>query len=118
MSTTNNFKGFHGSLTELEDKPEERYQAVHHQFIASARAVKYAYEHFLHFKMGCMIGFLGYYPYTCNPDDVLATLRQKQMVDWFCSDVQVRFPFYRRNGKTLRNDLREQVRRRNRRSEP
>ena len=98
MSTTNNFKGFHGSLADLEDKPEQRYQAVHHQFVASARAVKYAHEHFPHFKMGCMIGFLGYYPYTCNPDDVLGALKQKQMVDWFCSDVQVRgrYPSYSR----------------------
>lgn len=109
MSTTSNFKGFHGSLSDLEDKPEERYQAVHHQFIASARAVRYAHEHFLHFKMGCMIGFLGYYPYTCNPDDVLATLKQKQMVDWFCSDVQVRgrYPsyskrFFEENGISVR----------------
>ena len=98
MSTTNNFKGFHGSLADLEDKPAQRYQAVHHQFVASARAVKYAHEHFPHFKMGCMIGFLGYYPYTCNPDDVLGALKQKQMVDWFCSDVQVRgrYPSYSR----------------------
>lgn len=96
MSTTNNFRGFHGSLSELEDKPKERFQAVHHQFIASARAVKYAHERYPQFKMGCMIGFLGYYPYTCNPDDVLATQKQKQMVDWFCSDVQVRgyYPSY------------------------
>ena len=96
MSTTNNFKGFHGSLKDLKDNPGERYQALHHQFIASARAVKYVHEHYPQFKMGCMIGFLGYYPYTCNPDDVLATLKQKQMVDWFCSDVQVRgyYPGY------------------------
>lgn len=109
VSTTNNFKGFHGSVAELEDKPEERYQAVHHQFIASARAVKYAHKHFPYFKMGCMIGFLGYYPYTCNPDDVLATL--KQMVDWFCSDVQVRgsYPgyaerYFKENGITIKTE--------------
>lgn len=95
-STTNNFRGFQGSLADLEDKPQERYQAVHHQFVASARAVRYAHEHYPEFKMGCMIGFLGYYPYTCNPDDILATMKQKQMVDWFCSDVQVRgkYPGY------------------------
>lgn len=95
-STTNHFRGFHGSLAELEDRPQERFQALHHQFVASARAVGYAHEHYPEFKMGCMVGFLGYYPYTCNPDDILATMRQRQMVDWFCSDVQVRgkYPGY------------------------
>lgn len=95
-STTNNIKGFHGSVEDLEDKPEERYQALHHLFIASARTTAYAHENYPQFKIGCMIGFLGYYPYTCNPDDMLATQQQTQMVDWFCSDVQVRgkYPSY------------------------
>ena len=95
-STTNNMQGFEGSLADLEDKPKERYQAMHHLFLASARATKYAHEHYPKFKIGCMIGFLGYYPYTCNPDDILATQQKRQMVDWFCSDVQVRgyYPSY------------------------
>lgn len=95
-STTCNFKGFEGSLADLEDKPHERFQALHHLFVASARAVNYAHEKYPHFKMGCMIGFLGYYPYTCNPDDILATQSQTRMVDWFCSDIQVRgkYPSY------------------------
>lgn len=95
-STTNNFRGFHGPLSEIQDNPQERFQAVHHQFVASARAIRYAHEKYPEFKLGCMIGFLGYYPYTCNPNDILATMKQKQMVDWFCSDVQVRgrYPSY------------------------
>ena len=96
MQSTNNFRGFHGALPDLEDKPEERYQALHHQFIASARAVKYAHERFPQFKMGCMIAQLPYYPHTCNPDDVLAAQQQMRMVNWFCSDIQVRggYPSY------------------------
>ena len=95
-STTNNMKGFEGFVADLEDRPQERFQALHHIFVASARAVKYAHDHYPQFKMGCMIGFLGYYPYTCNPDDMLATQQQLQMVDWFCSDIQVRgkYPSY------------------------
>ncbi len=98
MSTTNNFRGFHGSLTDLKDNPKERYQALHHQFVASARAVTYAHENYPEYKMGCMIGYLGYYPHTCSPNDVLAAQQQMQMVDWFCSDVQVRgyYPSYSR----------------------
>jgi 6-phospho-beta-glucosidase len=96
MSTTNNFQGFKGSLSDLPDRPQERYQALHHQFVASAQVVQYAHENYPDFQMGCMIGYLGYYPYTCNPDDALAALKQNQMVNWFCSDVQVRgkYPSY------------------------
>jgi 6-phospho-beta-glucosidase len=36
------------------------------------------------------------YPLTPNPDDVLANQRHFNMMNWFCSDVQVRgaYPFY------------------------
>lgn len=96
VQSLNNFRGFSGSLTDLEDKPGERYQALHHQFVASARAVKYAHDHYPNFKMGCMIAILPYYPHTCNPDDVLAAQQQMRMVNWFCSDIQVRgeYPSY------------------------
>ncbi len=70
------------------------------------------------FNSGClypsheaMIGFLGYYPHTCSPDDVLAAQNQMQMVDWFCSDVQVRgyYPsysrrYFRENGIEVRQE--------------
>ena len=46
MQSINNFRGYHGPWSDLEDKPGERYQALHHQFVASARAVKYAHEHY------------------------------------------------------------------------
>lgn len=98
MLSTNNIRGFHGPVTELEDKPQERFQAVHHQFVASARAVNYAHKNYPQFQMGNMIAFLPDYPYTCSPDDVLATQHQMQMVNWFCSDVQIRgrYPGYSR----------------------
>ena len=43
-----------------------------------------------------MIALLPDYPYTCNPDDMLETQKQMRMVNWFCSDVQVRgyYPSY------------------------
>lgn len=96
FQSTNNIRGFHGSLKDLEDKPGERFQALHHQFVASAIITRYAHEHYPHFRMGCMIGFLGYYPHTCNPDDVLAAQQQMQMTNWFSSDIQLRgyYPSY------------------------
>ena len=89
-------KGYSGSVQSAPDKPQERFQALHHQFVASARAVKYAHEYYPDFKMGNMICFWATYPYTCNPDDMLKAQQYMQMSNWFCSDIQVRgaYPSY------------------------
>lgn len=91
-------QGYTGPSLEAPGTLQTRYQALHHQFVASARAVNYAHERYPQFKMGNMIAFLPDYPYTCNPDDVLETQRHMRMVNWFCSDVQVRgkYPSYSR----------------------
>ncbi|MCC8023880.1 MAG: family 1 glycosylhydrolase [Clostridium sp.] len=93
---TSTIRGFSGPVTELPDKEEERYQALHHQFVASAAAVKYAHDNYPQFRLGNMICFLTSYPFTCNPADVLANQQHMQMINWFCSDVQVRgsYPGY------------------------
>ena len=94
--STGTFKGFSGPITQVPDKPQERFQALHHQLVASARVVKYAHEHYPHFKMGNMTLFATTYPYSCNPDDMLLAQRQMQMINWFTSDIQVRgaYPYY------------------------
>ena len=96
LVSTGTIKGYEGPMSGLPDKPQERYQALHHQFVASAMAVKYAHEHYPQFKMGNMVCFITTYPYTCDPDDVLANQQQMQMTNWFCSDIQVRgeYPCY------------------------
>ena len=33
-------KGYEGKITEIPDDPKVRFQALHHQFVASAKAVK------------------------------------------------------------------------------
>lgn len=95
-TTICNIRGYKGSVSEIKDNVEERYQALHHQFIASARCAKYAHEHYPEFKIGCMIGFLPDYPYTPDPQDMLLAQQHMQMTDWFCSDVQIRgsYPGY------------------------
>ena len=45
-------KGYSGSVMEVPDEPQIRFQALHHQFVASAMAVKYAHDHYPEFKMG------------------------------------------------------------------
>jgi 6-phospho-beta-glucosidase len=104
-------KGYNGPFNEIPDKPQERYQGLHHQFVASALAVKLAHEKYPQFKMGNMSLFSTMYPYTCNPDDVIATQKAMQMTNWFCSDVQVRgaYPyfadrFFEENGITIKKE--------------
>lgn len=94
--STGILKGFDGTLAELNVSPQDRYQAMHHQFVASALAVKYAHDHYPHFKMGNMICMITSYPYTCSPDDILTAQQQMQFVNWYASDVQCRgeYPFY------------------------
>lgn len=89
-------KGFRGAVTDAPDKPQERYQGLHHQFVASALAVKYAHDNYKDLMIGDMNIFSTMYPFTCNPDDVIETQRRSQMMNWFCSDVQVRgeYPYY------------------------
>lgn len=89
-------RGYTGTILDFPDKPQVRYQALHHQFIASAKAVKLAHEKYPQFQMGNMICFLTEYPLTCSPDDMLKCQQDMQMKNWFCSDVQVRgeYPYY------------------------
>ena len=94
--STGTFKGYEGPVTEVPDKPQERYQALHHQFLASARVVKYAHDHYPDYKMGNMICFILSYPLTCNPDDIVRNQEQMRETNWYCSDVMVRgeYPAY------------------------
>lgn len=89
-------KGYSGPITEFPDNAQVRFQALHHQLIASAKAIKLAHDKYPQFKMGNMICFLTVYPYTCNPDDIILAQREMQMKNWFCSDVQVHgeYPYY------------------------
>ena len=90
LLSTGTVKGFTGYTNELPDRPQERFQALHHQFVASAMAVKYAHEHYPQFKLGNMDCFITSYPMTCNPDDILLNQEKMREMNWYCSDVQVR----------------------------
>lgn len=89
-------QGYEGSVLQVPDDKQTRYQAMHHQFVASALAVKYAHEHYPQFKMGNMCIFATIYPLTCNPDDVIECQKEMQYMNWFASDIQVRgaYPYY------------------------
>lgn len=78
------------------DIPQLRFQGLHHQFVASAKAVKLAHEIDENYQVGCMQLFATMYPLTCNPKDVIACQEMNHVKNWFCGDVQVRgeYPGY------------------------
>lgn len=78
-----------------ESNQQAVYQAIHHQLVASARAVKACHEIVKDGKIGNMLLGSLLYPLSCRPTDVLATLQQNR--EWlFFGDVQVRgaYPVY------------------------
>lgn len=77
-------------FTNQVDIPKLRFQGLHHQFVASALAVKAGHEIDPDCKIGCMICHMTTYPMTCNPDDILEAQKRNQILNQFCGDVQVR----------------------------
>lgn len=72
-----------------EGKEEEQvYQALHHQFVASALVTKDCHEIIPGSQVGCMLTKLTTYPNTCKPEDVEITLK-KNLQNYFYADVQV-----------------------------
>lgn len=75
---------------ETSEEKTLRFQALHHQFIASARAVNLGRMIHDGFQFGCMMNGMMYYPYTSHPDDVLETQKRTNIGNFLCADVQVR----------------------------
>lgn len=88
--------GIYSGITDEKNTEQIRYQALHHQFVASARAVRLAHEINPDCKVGCMVASMLNYPLTCNPEDMLLTQKTNQMKHMFCGDVMVRgnYPGY------------------------
>lgn len=76
-------------FSQYENKEAAMYQAAHHELVASALAVKKGHEINPDFKIGCMCACIPYYPYSCNPDDVVAAAQSMHPLYYF-SDVHVR----------------------------
>ena len=84
------------------------YQACHHEFVASARAVKIGHEIIPDAKIGCMILAMPTYPLTPAPDDMIAVMQAEHFNDFF-GDMHVRgvYPgymkrYFRENGIEIR----------------
>lgn len=78
-----------------ENEEQVKYQAAHHELVASAIATKIAHEVDPENQVGCMLAAGNYYPYTCKPEDVWASV-QKDHENYFFIDVQSRgeYPAY------------------------
>lgn len=65
-----------GGISTPKDQLSEQdlYQAIHHELVASARAVKIGHQINPDFKIGCMVLSMPTYPLTPNPDDVIAAM--------------------------------------------
>lgn len=80
---------------EGENVDEVKYQAAHHELVASALATKIAHEVDPNNKVGCMLAAGQYYPNTPKPDDVWEGLTLDRE-NYFFIDVQARgqYPNY------------------------
>ncbi len=89
------FMGAGIRLKEGEDELQVKYQAAHHELVASALAVKLAREISPEFQVGCMLAAGSVYPYSCNPTDVWESMK-KDRANYFFIDVQARgeYPEY------------------------
>ncbi len=57
-----------------ELRPEQLYQAMHHELVASARATRIAREVAPNAQIGCMVLSMPVYPLTPSPQDMLAVM--------------------------------------------
>ncbi|MFP3123177.1 6-phospho-beta-glucosidase [Ectobacillus funiculus] len=78
------------AIQKEEDKYQPTFQAYHHQFVASSTAVKLCREMMPDAQIGCMILYAPVYAYDCNPENVMYALKEQQLFNYFCADVQVR----------------------------
>ncbi|GEM03032.1 6-phospho-beta-glucosidase [Halolactibacillus miurensis] len=78
-----------------ENEEEIKYQAAHHELVASALATKIAHEIDPENMIGCMLAAGEYYPLTPKPEDVFLA-QEKNHENYFFIDVQSRgeYPAY------------------------
>lgn len=83
------FSGAGLVFAEGENPQQVKYQAAHHELLASALATQIAHEVNPQNQVGCMLAGGNFYPYSCKPEDVWAAL-EKDRENLFFIDVQAR----------------------------
>ncbi|MFJ5762905.1 glycoside hydrolase family 1 protein [Neobacillus sp. NPDC093182] len=91
-----------------ETKLQDSFQGLHHQFVASALAVKAGHEIIPGSQIGCMLIYAPTYSFDCNPENVMHALQEERLFNNYCGDVQIRgaYPtfanrFFKENGINL-----------------
>lgn len=94
FNEVNVLQGFSHLGTRSSDA-QTTWQAIHHLFVASAKAKLLAKELMPEAMMGAMYATSPSYPRTCHPDDQLAWMAQRRRLFYF-SDVMLRgyYPSY------------------------
>ncbi len=89
------FSGAGLVFEEGEHQDQVKYQAAHHELVASALATRIAHEVNPANQVGCMLAGGNFYPYSCKPADVWTAL-QKDRENLLFIDVQARgaYPAY------------------------
>lgn len=89
------FSGAGLLFKEGENKEQVKYQAAHHELVASAAVTRIAHQINPDNQVGCMLAGGNFYPYSCKPDDVKMAL-DKDRENLFFIDVQARgyYPSY------------------------
>lgn len=83
------------AVDKVQNLGEAKYQAVHNEMVACAKATEYAHRLYPNVQIGAMLCGGPAYSATCKPEDNLACLRHNQM-EYFCADVLLRgkYPGY------------------------
>lgn len=94
-----------------DNSPQNLYQAKHHIFVASAKAVKLGHEINPDFQIGMMVCYVHSYPETCRPEDVMESIQFNRELEFYM-DVQVNgeYPAYKlkhleRLGVTIQKEV-------------
>ncbi|MCR5833299.1 MAG: glycoside hydrolase family 1 protein [Selenomonadaceae bacterium] len=84
------------TFPEMKDNPQQRIEALHNQFVASAKAVIAGHKINPNFKIGNMICHITWYPLTPNPKDMLEDQKRDSFCNDLCGDVQIRgaYPYF------------------------
>ena len=86
---------------------QDKFQAAHHQLVASAWATKIAKEIDPTMQIGCMAASAPRYPMTCAPEDMMTMMLSQQELDYFIHvHCTGEYPYYaerlwRENGVKL-----------------
>src|SRR5699024_12534074 len=76
------------SIQHEQDKYQSTFQALHHQFVASAKAVKLRHEMMPDAQIGCMVIYAPVYAYDSNPENVMFAGNEAAYLKTFLLDFK------------------------------